>query len=57
MLYVIFADGTWDQVVESEQMMLREKRDLKKLGYQVKVKSYNTWKEVNEAEDRYNSRR
>lgn len=52
MLYVIIADGTFDQVCESKRDMERERKDLKKMGCTVKVKPVNSWTEAEAIEDR-----
>ena len=49
-LYVIIADGTFDQVCEGDSALNREKRDLKKMGCTVKVKPVSSWDEANRIE-------
>lgn len=50
MLYVIIADQTFDQVCETEAQAKREKRDLEKMGCEVKVKKVKDWEEANALE-------
>lgn len=52
-LYVIIADGTFDQVVETKADAERERRDLKAMGCKVQVKPVETWDEVWELETKY----
>lgn len=54
MLYVIVADGAFDQVCETKATALKEKRDLVKLGCEVKIKEFATWAEVDAYEDKLN---
>ena len=53
MLYVIIADGTYDQVCETKVSADKEERDLKRMGHKVKVTRVNTWDEAYAMEARY----
>jgi hypothetical protein len=52
MLYVIIADGTFDQVCTDKRDMERERRDLKRMGCTVKVKPVASWQEADAIETR-----
>ncbi len=52
MLYVIIADGTFDQVCETEKSRDKEVRDLKRMGCKVRVQTVKSWPEANAIEDR-----
>ena len=54
MLYVIVADGTFDQVCETKAQANKERRDLEKMGCEVKVRQCRTWDEVHALEDKLN---
>lgn len=45
-LYVIIADGIFDQICETKPQMEREKRDLRKMGCDVKVRTVSSWEEA-----------
>lgn len=51
-LYVIIADGEFDQVVESKDQAKREKRDLTKMGCTVRLRPVNSWDEANALESK-----
>lgn len=52
MLYVIIADGSFDQVCETKAQAAKEKRDLTRMGCEVKVKPVKDWAEANAMEAR-----
>lgn len=54
MLYVIIADATFDQVCEAKAQALKEKRDLEKLGCEVKIKKVADWAAANALEEKMN---
>lgn len=56
MLFVIICDGTFDQICEGEKSRDREKRDLKRMGFTVKVKPVATWAEAEALEDKMRGR-
>lgn len=43
MLFVIIADGSFDQVCETRETAAREARDLRKMGCTVRVKAVADW--------------
>jgi len=49
-LYVIIADGAFDQVCETEASAKKEKRDLQKMGCEVKIKPVANWEEADKLE-------
>lgn len=54
MLFVIIADGTFDQVCETEAQAKREKRDLEKMGCEVRIRKVKDWAEANALEEKMN---
>jgi len=54
MLYVIIADGSFDQVCETKAQADKEKRDLVKMGCEVKVKPVADWAAADALEDKLN---
>lgn len=56
MLFIIIADGAFDQVCETEAQAKREKRDLEKMGCDVRIRKVKDWAEVAAIEDRMNNR-
>ena len=52
MLYCIIADGTFDQVCETKAQADKEKRDLTRMGCEVKVKAVKDWAEAHALEDK-----
>lgn len=52
MVYMLIADGTIDQIVETEALAKRERRDLEKMGCEVRVKRFPSW----EAADAYEAK-
>lgn len=52
MLYVIIADGEFDQVCETKAQAAKEKRDLTAMGCTVRVKLVRSWDEADELEAR-----
>ena len=46
MLYVIICDGSFDGICEGERERDKEVRDLRKMGFVVKVKSAHSWDEA-----------
>lgn len=56
MLYVIICDGIFDQICEGKPNMERERRDLKGMGFIVKVKPCSTWHEAETIEQRMKQR-
>lgn len=52
MLYVIIADNTFDQVCETKTAAQREKRDLEKMGCEVRIKTVADWEAANALEDK-----
>jgi len=52
-LWVIIADGTFDQICETADDTKREIRDLKRMGLQVVVKIVSSWEAAYAIEDRY----
>ncbi|MET4733940.1 hypothetical protein ABIE64_002669 [Thalassospira sp. MBR-102] len=58
MLYCIITGGEYpelDQVVETKTQAEREKRDLIKLGCEVKIKAVADWDAANELEEKLRS--
>lgn len=56
MLYCIIADGTFDQVCETKAQADREKRDLERMGCEVRVRKVADWAAANALEDRLSGR-
>ena len=56
MLYCLIADGTFDQVCESTADRDREVKDLRKLGFVVKVKQVANWQAADALEDKMRGR-
>lgn len=54
-LFVIIADGTFDQVCESARDANREASDLRRMGCHVKIKKFDNWNDVNAFEDSLNA--
>lgn len=50
MIYVIIADGSVDQIVDTDAIAKREAKDLRKLGCEVKVKAVADWQAAYEIE-------
>ena len=44
LLFVIFCDGDFDQICETKATAEKEKRDLVKMGFTVKIKEVKGWK-------------
>jgi hypothetical protein len=44
--FVIIADGSVDQIVETKTIANREKKDLEELGCEVRIKSFLTMAEA-----------
>lgn len=55
MIYVIIADGVFDQIVETSMQAKKERRDLEKMGCEVKVKRM-TWQDANALETKMQGR-
>lgn len=53
MIYVIIADGEIDQIVEGKAIAQREKRDLQRMGCEVKLKAFEHWDAAHEFESRH----
>lgn len=51
-VWVLLADGAYDQMCYSEREMKREKRDLEEMGFKVKVKTFPNVKEAEAFEDK-----
>ncbi|CAB4138773.1 hypothetical protein UFOVP344_45 [uncultured Caudovirales phage] len=45
-VFVILADGEIDQMVETQAIANREKRDLEKMGCTVKIKKFEDWQQA-----------
>lgn len=54
MLYVIIADGAFDQVCETQADAAREKRDLTRMGCEVKVRKVKDWEAADALEAKLN---
>jgi hypothetical protein len=54
MLYVVIADGAFDQVCETKAQAEKEKRDLVRMGCEVRIKPVKDWAKVNALEDKMN---
>lgn len=52
MVYVILADGEFDAIWETEEQAKQEARDLRQMGYSVRVKRFPTWSAAEAYEDR-----
>lgn len=52
MLYVIIADGSFDQVCETRAQAVRERNDLKRMGCAVTIKTVEGWGAANALEDK-----
>lgn len=52
MLYVIIADGAFDQVCEAEASAKREKRDLERMGFEVRVRKVADWAAADALEEK-----
>lgn len=52
MLYVIICDGTFDQVCENERQRDKEVKDLRKMGFGVKVKKVPNWEAADALESK-----
>lgn len=53
MLFVIIADGEFDQVCVTYADAMREKRDLVDLGCEVSIKRFESWEAVHSFEDTF----
>ncbi len=53
MLYVLIADGTFDQICETSATANKEKRDLIKLGCEVKIKKFPNWESAQAYADKF----
>ena len=51
-VFVIIADGDIDQMVETQAIANREKRDLEKMGCTVKIKKFEDWQQAEAFEDK-----
>ena len=56
MIYSLFCDRIFDQHVEGEEAMKKERKSLQKMGFRVTYKAYDTWKAAEDAEDARNAR-
>ena len=54
MLYVIIADGSFDQVCETKAQAEKERRDLVRMGCEVRVKAVKDWTAAEALEDKMN---
>lgn len=52
-LFAIIADGQFDQVVETKPLAEREKRDLSRLGFVVRIIQCAEWATANKIEQQY----
>ena len=57
MLYMLITDDGIDQICETKATANKEKRDLVKMGCNVKIKQFETWEAANAYEDKYNAKR
>lgn len=46
-LFVLVADGTFDQICETKATANKEKKDLEKMGCEVRIKKCASWDEAN----------
>lgn len=56
MLYCLIADGTFDQVCTCTAERDREVKDLRKMGFVVKVKPVKDWQAAEALEDKMRGR-
>lgn len=53
MLWVILADGAYDQTCTTKQDADKERRDLRKMGFDVRIKPVKDWDEAYKCEEKY----
>lgn len=54
--FVILADGDVDQICGAKGEAAREAADLRKMGFDVRVKKFATWKEAQDYQDKHEGR-
>lgn len=52
MLYCIIADGDFDQVCETAAQAKREKRDLERMGFTVRIREVADWAAADALEEK-----
>lgn len=55
-VYVVIADGSIDIIQTGKVHVDKHVKDLKKMGCEVKVKSFPTWAAAEAFEDKFNAR-